>query len=83
MNSLLLLLFLVASAVALYFLFGKAAKPSTQQVEGALYQKLLQKSLGDRAQAERLIELERRQHPTTSRARLIRYALERWERDSR
>lgn len=83
MNSLLLLLFLIIIVVALYFLFGKRTKARPKKVESALYQKLLRKSLGDHALAERLIEMERRQHPAVSRARLLRFAIERWERDNR
>ena len=59
MTSLLLLLFLIFIAVALYFLLSKRTKARPKKVESALYQKLLRKSLGDHALAERLIELER------------------------
>lgn len=83
MNSLLLLLFLIIIGAALYFLFGKRTKARPKKVESALYKQLLRKSLGDHALVERLIELERRKHPAVNRARLLRFAIERWERDNR
>ena len=45
-------------------------------------QELLVALLGDRAKAERLIDLERQRSPTSSRATLIRVALERLRRDN-
>jgi hypothetical protein len=51
--------------------------------EQVLYERLLRKTMGDRAQAERLVELERKRMPAANRTRLIRSALDRWERDNR
>jgi hypothetical protein len=47
------------------------------------YQKLLRKAFGDKAQVERLIELERRKKPNAGRAIWIKNAIDRWERDMR
>lgn len=51
--------------------------------ERRLYEKLLQKSRGDRQLVERLIEYERRRSPNSSRADLLQTAIYRWERDRR
>jgi hypothetical protein len=48
-----------------------------------LYNDLLQKLGGDRAAAERLIELERARAPQSTRRGWIQAALQRWERDNR
>ncbi len=74
----LFLIFIVILIVA-YWLFAPRRSKATPP---DLYRKLLLSAMGDRAMAERLIELERRRHPEASRAQLIRYAIERWERDN-
>jgi hypothetical protein len=51
--------------------------------ENQLYEKLLQKSRGDRQLVERLIEYERRRSPNSSRTDLLQTAIYRWERDRR
>lgn len=56
---------------------------SVDAAEERLYRKLLARTLGDRAKAQRLIEYERRRLPRASRQVLIATALERWDRDSR
>lgn len=48
-----------------------------------LYQKLLRKCAGDRAQVERLIEGERKRNPKASHDRLIKNAIERLDHDRR
>ena len=73
-----LLFALLFAAAAIYF-FVRRGKPAPPVV----YQKLLRKSLGDRAQVERLIEAECRRHPEASREKLMRHALERWDRHLR
>lgn len=51
--------------------------------EHQLYNKLLQKSRGDRKLVERLIEYERRRRPNCSRTELLEVAIYHWERDRR
>ena len=51
--------------------------------EKQLYQKLLQRSRGDRQLVERLIEYERRRSPDSSRIDLLQSAIYRWQRDNR
>ncbi len=63
------------AATAIYFFAWRGDSTATD-----LYQKLLRKSLGDRAQVERLVAAERRRHPKATREKLMRHALERWER---
>ena len=80
MSGLWLFLIIMAILVAAYWLFvPRCSKP----VSPDLYRKLLHCAMGDAALAERLIALERQHHPESSRAQLIRYAIERWERDNR
>jgi hypothetical protein len=74
----LFLIFLVVFAAVYWFFSSRRAKATPPD----LYRKLLLSAMGDRAMAERLIELERRRHPEANRAQLIRYAIERWERDN-
>jgi len=59
----------------------KLTRPTN--LERELYQKLLRKSFGDKAQAERLIEAERRKRPDARRIILMKHAIDRWERDNR
>jgi hypothetical protein len=71
-----------------YFLFftkprrKKPAKPSKSSKKSG-YEDLLRWTRGDREQAERLIALEAKRHPTLNRAAHIRAAVERFERDNR
>jgi predicted nucleic acid-binding Zn-ribbon protein len=58
-------------------LFGNALDASI------LYNDLLQKVGGDRATADRLIELERTATPSSTRRGWIQNAIQRWERDNR
>lgn len=58
-------------------------KNTSSHREAQLYQKLLQKSQGDREQVERLIDYERRRSPNSCRADLLQSAITRWERDLR
>jgi hypothetical protein len=58
-------------------------KEGSESSEPALYERLLRKTMSNKEQAERLIELERKKTPTASRARLVRNAIERWQRDDR
>ena len=51
--------------------------------ESMLYRKLLSMNLGNKAQANRLIEYERRLAPYASRAALIQNAIERLDYDRR
>ena len=73
----------VLAAVGGFFWFQRNGARRVSTAQDDAYQKLLRKALGDRAQAERLIEFERQRNPRAARARLIRAALERWERDLR
>ena len=80
-----LLLLGLAVLAALYFWKRQphASRQHRALTGDAAYQRLLRKALGDRAQVERLIEYERQRQPQASRARWIRNALERWERELR
>ena len=75
-------LILVLVAVVIYIiwvLFIRGAKPT----ESSLYSELVSRCMGDRGQAERLIEFEKTRAPEgyTERAELIARALRRLERD--
>lgn len=82
-----LLIGLVATvALGVYYWrkrFGAAETfaPATRETDW--YKKLLRKTMGDRAHAERLIAYERERQPRAARAQLICAAVERWERDAR
>jgi hypothetical protein len=78
-GMLMALLFASLFAAATIFFFARRSGGAATDV----YQKLLRKSLGDRTQVERLIEAERRRHPEATREKLMRHALERWERHLR
>ena len=80
MNGVIFLLMLVVVVVVGIWLF---AKRSSQPRRATAYNKLRRRAMGDQALVERLIEMERQRHPNASEARLIQYALERWERDNR
>jgi hypothetical protein len=69
------------AAVASFFWFQQNGRRRINTTQNEAYQKLLRKAMGDRTQTERLIEFERQRNPRASRGRLIRAALERWERD--
>jgi hypothetical protein len=79
MNRFWLLLIFITVLVVVYWFFTSRRVKATPP---DLYRKLLHCAMGDQAMAERLIGLERRQHPEANRAQLIRYAIERWERDN-
>ena len=51
--------------------------------QSVLYNDLLQKVGGDRATAERLVELEQARAPQATRRGWFQGAIERWERDNR
>jgi hypothetical protein len=52
------------------------------EADNPLYHSLVAKAFGDRDTANRLIEYERRRHPSGSRSELIQRAIDRWERDN-
>ncbi len=57
-------------------------KPSTEKKDEG-YGKLLLKTLGNRARADGLIELERKRNPKGTKAELIKSAIEQYEYDLR
>lgn len=73
--------------LAIFLAFGvkrsSDATPHSAASEDELYQKLLRKTLGDKAQVERLLEHERQRNQKATRIELLRAALERWERDNK
>lgn len=82
------MLYLVLGMTVLLAIFGWFVKlregQCTRRRAGAKpYHRLLRKTRGDKAQAERLIEYERRRHPQWGRELLIAQAIENWERSNR
>lgn len=75
-------LFIIIGAITAFFILPNSKAGHTPK-QSHLYQKLLRKAMGDQAQVERLIELERKRHPTASRNQLIHYAIDRWEHHNR
>ncbi len=63
--------------------FGLFAWLGWRKSKKSLYEDLLRKCFGDVAQAERLIESERKRFPAATRERLIRHAVDRWEQHNR
>lgn len=68
-----------------YFLFftKPRGKKTAKASKESGYDDLLRWTRGDREQAERLIALEARRHPTLGRAAHIRAAVERFQRDTK
>ncbi len=82
MNWLGLLVIIAAAFVAYLIFFSKS--PGKKSGDGdSAYDDLLRWTRGDREQAERLIALEAKRHPTLERAAHIRAAIERFQRDNR
>lgn len=76
--------FIIILVIAIIVVLAlRKRKEGGESPETALYERLLRKTMGNKEQAERLIELERKKNPTASLARLIRNAIERWQRDDR
>jgi hypothetical protein len=83
MNRLGLLVIIAAAAFVAYFIFFSKS-PAKKSGDGdTAYNDLLRWTRGDREQAERLITLEAKRHPTLDRAAHIRAAIERFQRDNR
>lgn len=80
-----LLIVLALGAVAFwYFQTGGFFTQAQREayLETQLYHRLLQRTHGDRALAERLIAFEHSRHRNASRAKLIQFAIERLEWDN-
>lgn len=70
--------------IVFFVVFFAKNKTATKKIsKDAYYQKLLSKTMGNKEQAERLIELERQRNPNAGRAELIKLAVERWEYHNR
>ena len=54
---------------------------SSWGMEHKLYQQLVNRTRGDREQAQRLIEYEKRRTPEANRLQLLQNAIYRWDRD--
>lgn len=74
--TLTLLMVLTVFGICAWYGWQKHSKQS-------LYNDLLRKCFGDAAQAERLIEAERKRYPSATRERLIRHAIDRWRQHNR
>ncbi|MEW6731000.1 MAG: hypothetical protein AB1489_06665 [Acidobacteriota bacterium] len=74
-----ILLIMVCAAFAAFIFWQNNDK---QRVR-ILYKKLLRKTMGNKEQVERLIELERQRNPTASLSVLMQNAINRWDRDNR
>ena len=79
MGVLIVLIIVAALATIVFHLQKGGAKGA----KSALYQDLLRKARGDAGVVERLIELERKRHPTAPREQLVKFAIDKWERHNR
>lgn len=78
--------YLIFALILVFFLVKYLIQEYSQTgfgKEKQLYQKLLQKSRGDRQLVERLVEYERRRDPRSSRIDHLQTAIYHWERDHR
>lgn len=81
----LLIMFALGAVAFWYFQTGGFFTQAQREahLESQLYQRLLQRTHGDRALAERLIAFEHTRYRTASRAKLIQLAIDRLEWDNR
>jgi len=77
------LILIVLAAVGVVYYVTQVLPRQRHSQEKQVYQRLLQKSRGDRELVARLIEHERRRSPGAGRLKLMQDALYYWERDSR
>jgi hypothetical protein len=63
-----------------YFIFHQYTD-SSWGMERKLYQQLVNRTRGDREQAQRLVDYEKRRAPDSNRLQLLQNAIYRWDRD--
>jgi ribosomal protein L32 len=72
---------LATLAAAAGYLTFRQYTNSSWGMERKLYQQLVNRTRGDRAQAQRLVDYEKRRAPEANRLQLLQNAIYRWDRD--